>query len=162
MVRRLTSTSSHAFLIEMVCLSAIASTLLCVIGNRDRARRTGASGPLSTLDKTYRHCVAAAAASTYTRRVSDARTVDVECYAGSRGEETPRRFTFKGRFVEVDTVVDQWRTPDHRCFKVRIAAGESYTLRQDVRLGAWDLTEVEGSGAVFDLGQSEEETKPRF
>ena len=81
-------------------------------------------------------------ASTYTRSVSDALAVAVNCYAGARGEETPRRFTFENQLVEIHEVVDQWRTPDHRYFKVKTAAGETYTLRQDVSSGAWELTEV--------------------
>ena len=73
-----------------------------------------------------------------TRIVSDSLAVAVDCYVGSRGEETPRRFTF-----EIRTVVDQWRTPDHRYFKVRTAASESYTLRHDVKSGVWELTGVD-------------------
>ena len=71
-------------------------------------------------------------ASTYTRSVSDALAVAVDCYAGARGDETPRRFTFENQLVEIRTVVDQWRTPDHRYFRVRTAASESYTLRHAV------------------------------
>ncbi len=75
--------------------------------------------------------------------MSDALAVAVDCYAGSRGEETPRRFTFENQLVEIRTVVDQWRTPDHRYFKVRPAASESYTLRHDVKSGVWELTGVD-------------------
>jgi len=60
--------------------------------------------------------------------------VDVDCYAGARGDETPRRFARGNQFVEILTVVDQWRTPDHRYFRVR-TADETCTLRQDVRTG---------------------------
>ena len=74
--------------------------------------------------------------------MSDALVLAVDCYAGARGEETPRRFTLENQLVEIRTVVDQWRTPDHRYFRVRTVAGESYTLRQDVRSGVWALTEV--------------------
>ena len=38
--------------------------------------------------------------------------------------------------VEILAVVAQWRTPDHRYFRVR-TAGETCTLRQDVRSGGW-------------------------
>ena len=117
--------------------------------------------PPNTLDKTYRQRVAEAAATAYTWKVSDALAVAVDCYAGSRGEETPRRFTFENRLIEIRTVVERWQTPDHRYFNVSTAARERYTLRQDVRSGVWEV-EVEGSGALFDLGQSEEETKPRL
>ena len=78
----------------------------------------------------------------YTRRVSDTLAVAVDCYAGARGEETPRRFTRGDQLVEILAVVALWRTPDHRYFRVR-TADETYTLRQDVRSGAWELTEFE-------------------
>ncbi len=81
----------------------------------------------------------------YTRRVRDALAVAVDCYAGHHGDETPRRFTRGGQRVEILAVVGQWRTQDHRYFRVRTAAEETYTLRQDVRSGGWELTEVEGS-----------------
>ena len=35
--------------------------------------------------------------------------VQVECYSGHRGEETPRRFQIGGRRVEVVEVIDRWR-----------------------------------------------------
>ena len=74
--------------------------------------------------------------------MSDPLAVAVDCYAGHRGEETPRRFTLEDRLVEIKEIVEQWRTPDHRYFRVRTAASESYTLRQDVTSGAWELTGV--------------------
>ena len=140
MVRRLTSTRSHAFLIEMVVLSLIASTLIRVTGNRDRAWWTGATGPLNTLKKAYRPRVAGAAATAYTWKVSDALAVAVECYAGARDGETPRRFRLGDRLIEIEAVVDRWRTPEHRYFKVSTGAREIYTLRQDVRSGTWVVT----------------------
>ena len=80
----------------------------------------------------------------YTRRVSDALAVAADCYAGSQGDETPRRFTRGDQLVEILAIVDQWRSPEHRYFRVRTVA-ETYTLRQDVRSGAWELTEVDRS-----------------
>ncbi len=67
-------------------------------------------------------------------------SVRVECYAGYRGEETPRRFSFGERQVEVDEVVDRWLTPDHRYFKVRGDDGDVYVLRHDAVLGRWEMT----------------------
>ena len=81
-------------------------------------------------------------ASTYTGQVSDALAVAVDCYAGHRGDETPRRVTRGDQRVEILAVVEQWRTPVHRYFKVTTAAEETCTLRQDVRSGGWELTEV--------------------
>ena len=67
----------------------------------------------------------------YTRQVSDALAVAVDCYADAQGDETPRRFTRGDQRVEILAVVDRWRTPDHRYFRVR-TADETCTLRQEV------------------------------
>ena len=66
-------------------------------------------------------------------------TVEVECYAGHRGEQTPRRFHLGERAVEIADVLDQWLAPDHRYFKVRGAEGATYLLRHDVVSGLWEL-----------------------
>lgn len=66
--------------------------------------------------------------------------VEVECYSGYRGEESPRRFTLGGRTVEVATVLDRWLAPDHRYFKVRGDDGGIYIVRHDAARGLWELT----------------------
>ena len=66
--------------------------------------------------------------------------VAVECYAGYRGEQTPRRFRLGERTFEIDAIVDQWLAPDHRYFKVRSAGGELCILRHDVATDGWELT----------------------
>ena len=70
--------------------------------------------------------------------------VAVDCYAGPRGDETPRRVTRGDQPVEILAVVAQWRTLDHRYFKVRTAE-ETCTLRQHVTSGGWEVTELERS-----------------
>jgi hypothetical protein len=65
--------------------------------------------------------------------------IRVECYAGHRGEQTPRRFHLGERAVEIADVLDQWLAPDHRYFKVRGAEGATYLLRHDVVSGLWEL-----------------------
>ena len=64
----------------------------------------------------------------------------VECYAGYRGEQTPRRFRLHERTFDIDTVVDQWLAPDHRYFKVRTTSGALCILRHDVLADRWELT----------------------
>ena len=81
-------------------------------------------------------------ASMYSRRMRYALAVAVDCYAGARGDETPRRFTRGEQLVEILAIVDQWRTPDHRYFTVR-TVDETCTLRQDVTSGGWALTVLE-------------------
>jgi len=66
--------------------------------------------------------------------------VEVECYAGYRGEETPRRFRLGERVVEVAEVVDRWLSPDHRYFKLVTEDGDTYILRHDVPSDRWELT----------------------
>ena len=71
---------------------------------------------------------------------TEAFRVTVECYAGYRGEETPRRFTLVERTVAVADVLDRWLAPDHRYFKVRGEDGCTYVLRHDIDTGAWEVT----------------------
>jgi hypothetical protein len=67
-------------------------------------------------------------------------TVTVECYAGHRGEETPRTIVLGERRIDVADVVDRWLAPDHRYFKLRDPVGDTYLVRQDIRSGTWELT----------------------
>jgi hypothetical protein len=64
----------------------------------------------------------------------------VSCYAGHRGEETPRAFEIADRRVVVQEVLDRWLAPDHRYFKVRGDDGDLYVLRHDTGQGEWELT----------------------
>ena len=67
--------------------------------------------------------------------------IAVECYAGHRGEETPRRLLFDERTVEVAKVLDQWLAPDYRYFKLLSADNVIYIVRHS-RAG-WELTLME-------------------
>jgi hypothetical protein len=64
----------------------------------------------------------------------------VECYAGHRGEETPRRFELGERGIEVVDILDRWLAPDHRYFKVRGSDGDVYILRHEPEANRWELT----------------------
>ncbi len=66
--------------------------------------------------------------------------VSVECHAGHRGEETPRRFRMDERTIEVAEVLDRWLAPDHRYFKVRGHDGHVYILRHDPAADRWEMT----------------------
>jgi len=80
--------------------------------------------------------------------------VAVECYAGYRGEETPRRFTLGGRRVEVVEILDRWLDPDDRYFKLRGDDGDLYILRHDAESDAWEMTLYRSGGEVPPVPQS--------
>ncbi len=73
-------------------------------------------------------------------RLLDTSVIRVECYAGHRGEETPRRFFLGERAIEVVEVRDRWLSPEHRYFKVTGDDGDTYILRHDETSGEWNLT----------------------
>ena len=66
--------------------------------------------------------------------------IRVECYAGHRGEEEPRRFWLGERPVAVAEILDRWLAPEHRYFKVRGDDAGIYILRHDTHADRWELT----------------------
>jgi hypothetical protein len=46
-------------------------------------------------------------------------SVCVECYAGHRGEQTPRGLILGDRRIGVAEVLDVWLAPEYRYFKLR-------------------------------------------
>jgi len=75
--------------------------------------------------------------------------IRVECYAGHRADEEPRRFFIGQREIMVDEIIDRWLDPTHRYLKVRGDDGGLYILRQDVPSQTWDMT-------LFDSGSRDE------
>jgi len=65
--------------------------------------------------------------------------IKVECYAGYRGEETPRRIWLGENKIEVKEVQDQWLAPNHRYFKILGDDDAVYILRHDVATWNWEL-----------------------
>ena len=66
--------------------------------------------------------------------------IKVECYAGYRGEETPRIIWFGSRKIEVKKLLDCWLDPDHRYFKIRGDDDGIYIIRHDTNTWVWELT----------------------
>ena len=80
--------------------------------------------------------------------------IRVECYAGYRGEETPRRFWLGAKKIEVQDVLDRWMAPDHRYFKVLGHDQAVYILRHDAISWDWDLTFYQQAGTPNDPAAS--------
>jgi hypothetical protein len=67
-------------------------------------------------------------------------SIGVECYAGHRGEQTPRTLILGDHRIAVAEVLDAWLAPEYRYFKVSGADGNTYIVRHDERVGTWELT----------------------
>jgi len=72
--------------------------------------------------------------------------IRVECYAGAKADETPRRFTMEERTVEVGEVLDRWyqveskpEWPQADYFKVLAADEREYPLKHDLEADEWFL-----------------------
>ena len=65
--------------------------------------------------------------------------IQVECYAGYRGEETPRSIRMAKNRIEVKEIVDRWLSPDHRYFKVIGSDDATYIIRHDTSAWQWEL-----------------------
>ena len=66
--------------------------------------------------------------------------IKVECYAGYRGEETPRRIWIGNRKIEVKEIQDRWLAPTHRYFKIHGDDNAIYILRHSSESWEWDMT----------------------
>jgi len=66
--------------------------------------------------------------------------IQVDCYAGYRGEETPRCIRMATYKIDVKEVLDRWLAPDHRYFKVIGDDGALYILRHDPSADRWEMT----------------------
>jgi len=72
--------------------------------------------------------------------------VQVECYAGAKADETPRRFVLEGQSIEVSEVLDRWYQVESRpewpradYFKVSAVDQREYVLKHDLESDEWFL-----------------------
>lgn len=72
--------------------------------------------------------------------------IQVESHAGFKADETPRRFVWEGRIIEVLEVLDRWfqvesqpEWPRADYFKVRGADQHEYLLKHDLESDEWFL-----------------------
>ena len=72
--------------------------------------------------------------------------VAVECYAGYKGEETPRAFIYRDQRYENLEVLDRWYEGGvdpaglaHNYFRVKTPNGENFLLRYTPRFRSWTL-----------------------
>jgi hypothetical protein len=66
--------------------------------------------------------------------------IRVECYAGQRSAESPRRFFLGQREINVKEIIDRWLDPDYSYFKLRGDDAGIYILRHDRMTDTWEMT----------------------
>ena len=66
----------------------------------------------------------------------------METYSGSRLHERVRRFTWEGRWLEVDQNLACWREPRRLFFKVATPDGRVFLLKYDPGPDAWSAAPV--------------------
>ena len=74
--------------------------------------------------------------------------IRVDCYAGYRGEETPRHIKLANNKIEVVQVLDRWLAPDHRYFKLLGDDEATYIIRHDSVSGRWELVLYRAEGII--------------
>ena len=72
--------------------------------------------------------------------------IQVECYAGVKADETPRRFTVEGHALQIAEVLDRWYQVESRpewpradYFKVHGEDRRDYLLKHDLESDDWWL-----------------------
>ena len=85
-------------------------------------------------------------AGRYELAVAGGAELQVVCYAGHRGEETPRSFRLGERVVEVVEIIDRWIAPDHRYFKLLGDDEAIYIIRHDSEDDQWELVFYQAAG----------------
>ena len=73
-------------------------------------------------------------------------SIQVECYAGHKADETPWRFLIESEWIEVKEVLDRWHQVESRpewpradYFKVLGSDQCEYLLKHDLESDAWFL-----------------------
>ena len=74
--------------------------------------------------------------------------VEVECYAGYRGDERPLRVRLGEQVLEVREVEDRWYSPGETYFRVRVEGGDRYVLKHAEAQDVWTLEGYRSGGSV--------------
>jgi hypothetical protein len=73
--------------------------------------------------------------------------VEVECYAGYKGDERPLRVLLDRQMIDVTAVEDRWYSPGSTFFRIRLSNGERYVLRRYQAQDVWILEAFRAANA---------------
>jgi len=63
----------------------------------------------------------------------------VECHSGYDYAERPVAFYWDGQRIEVETILAEWRTPNHKGFRVQSPKGRVFELFFDQVSDTWEI-----------------------
>ncbi len=66
---------------------------------------------------------------------------EVECHSGFAYAERPVAITWQGRRVEIRQVLDRWRSPQGRNFRVETEDGQEFELLYNEAADEWQIKE---------------------
>ncbi len=70
--------------------------------------------------------------------------IHVSCYAGYKADERPITFTFRGRKLLVEEIIDRWYGPNNSFFKVLANDRKIYLIKYDRDEDQWTLEKIMG------------------
>jgi hypothetical protein len=69
-------------------------------------------------------------------------TEPVACHSGYDYAERPTAINQDGRWIEIETILAEWRTPTQKGFRVKLRDERLFRLIYDHALDAWDVMEI--------------------
>lgn len=64
----------------------------------------------------------------------------VECHSGYDYLSRPIAFYWDGQRVEVESILYEWRSPDHKGYRVRVIDEGVFELSYDLVSDSWEIT----------------------
>lgn len=65
----------------------------------------------------------------------------VECHSGYEYAERPLALTWQGQRLEISEVLERWRIPGARCFRVRASDGQIFELFYGELYDEWRINQ---------------------
>ena len=69
-------------------------------------------------------------------------TEQVECYSGYAYGERPRAFTWHGQHLEIIRILDRWRLPGEKRFRVCTLGEQEFELAYNEQNDTWSIQEL--------------------
>jgi len=64
---------------------------------------------------------------------------NVECHSGFVYADKPVALTLEGQRLEITGILDQWRLPGQRCFRVETSDGQMFELSYSENEDEWHI-----------------------